>query len=53
MKGNGPSNDKGGDPAEGVVADEAVGQAGQVSQVENREFDPLGQGQVCQEYRQF
>ena len=53
MKGNGPSNDKGGDTAEGVVAEEAVGQAGQVSQVENREFDPLGQEQVCQEFRQF
>jgi len=48
-KGNGPSNDKGGDSAEGVVADEAVGQAGQVSQVENREFDPLGQEQTQQE----
>jgi len=48
-KGNGPSNDKGGDPAEGVVAEEAVGQAGQVSQVENREFDPLGQEQTQQE----
>jgi len=45
-EGKGPSNDKGGDSAEGVVADEAVGQAGQVSQVENREFDPLGQEQI-------
>jgi len=45
-KDNGPSNDKGGDPAEGVVADEAVGKAGQASQVENREFDPLGQEQT-------
>jgi len=39
-KGKGPSSDKGGDPAEGV------GQADQVSQVENREFDPLGHEQV-------
>jgi len=45
-KGKGPSDDKGGDPAEVLVADEAVGQAGQVSQVENREFDPLGQEQA-------
>jgi len=48
-KGKGPSDDKGGDPAEVLVADEAVGQAGQVSQVENREFDPLGQEQTQQE----
>ena len=47
MKGKGPSNDIGDEPSEGVVADEAAGQAGQVSQVENREFDPLGQEQVC------
>jgi len=45
-KDNGPSNDKGGDPAERVVAEEAVGKAGQASQVENREFDPLGQEQT-------
>merc|ERR1719431_2275810 len=45
-KGKGPSNENGGDPVEGVVAEEAVGQAGQVSQVENKEFDPLGREQI-------
>jgi len=48
-KGKGPSNDIGDEPSEGGVADEAAGQAGQVSQVENREFDPLGQEQMQQE----
>jgi len=48
-KSKGPSNDVGDESSEGIVADEAAGQAGQVSQVENREFDPLGQEQMQQE----
>jgi len=46
----GPSDSVGGgEPSEGGVAEEAVGHVGQISQVENREFDPLGQEQVQQE----
>jgi len=45
----GPSDDVGGESSEGGVAEEVVGQVGQINQVENREFDPLGQEQVQQE----
>ena len=41
----GPSANTGGDVS-GGVAEEVAGQVGQISQVENREFDPLGQEQV-------
>jgi len=48
-KSQGPSDDKGDELTEGVSAEEAVSQAGQINQVENREFDPLGQEQIQQE----